>query len=39
MENKLNLKKGDIIVVFNSNFIKKENKKYLLLIFSKYIIL
>lgn len=27
MENKLNLKKGDIIVVFNSNFIKKENRK------------
>ena len=27
MENKLNLKKGDIIVVFNSSFIKKENRK------------
>ena len=27
MENKLNLKKGDIIVVFNSSFIKKENSK------------
>ena len=27
MENKLNLKKGDIIIVFNSSFIKKENRK------------
>jgi len=27
MKNKLNLKKGDIIVVFNTNFIEKENRK------------
>lgn len=27
MKNKLNLKKGDIIVVFNTNFIEKGNRK------------
>lgn len=35
MKNKLNLKKGDIIVVFNSNFIEKENRKESIIDFFK----